>query len=274
MPRPYSRPDQCTVAYQIELTLRLGYSWEAMIPTTEDQLFGWLRSMDYRKKLRADMTEAEIEMFDEEIHEKARNIREEVSRGSWHEGQDSPIPSDLRFKRTRPGHLYIGAGNILAMIQEVAWRDEDNPGIKRRLRTRAWITPGKVVFLRYREWTVGTMLRVGFAPLKSADGRHQGHVPPEPPGPTNHFRGKPATLRFAERIDPPATLRFYLWTTEDVPEQKLMRWFAIAQEYGLGGARATGQGKFDVTRFSRLGDDARDRLIAEEERKSTASIAR
>ena len=115
MPRPESRPDQCSVAYQIELTLRRGYSWEAMIPTTEENIFGWLWSMDYRKKLRQGMTEEEVEEFDAQVHEKARNIREEVSRGSWHQGKDSPIPNDLRFKRTRPGHLYIGAGNILAI---------------------------------------------------------------------------------------------------------------------------------------------------------------
>lgn len=274
MPRPESRPDQCTVAYQIELTLRSGYSWEAMIPTTEEQLFGWLRSMEYRKKLRQKMTEKEIEEFDEEVHGKARNIREEVSRGSWHEDEDSPLPNDLRFKRTRNGHLYIGAGNILAMIREVAFRDEDNAGWLRRLKTRMWISPGKVVFLRYQEQAVRGILRASFAPISCADGRHIGHLPPEPPGPANHFRGKPATIRWSERIDCPADLRFVLWTTSDVEEQSIMRWFAIAQEYGLGGARAAGQGKFNVARFQRLSDDARARLIAEEERKAVAITAR
>lgn len=72
----------------------------------------------------------------------------------------------------------------------------------------------------------------------------------------------------------PAYLRFCLWTTEDVLEQDLMRWFAVAQEYGLGGARAAGQGKFNVSRFQRLGDDAQARLIAEEERKAVATTAR
>lgn len=271
MPRSESRPEQCSVIYQVELTLRQGYSWEAMIPTTEKNIFGWLRSMDHRKNMRKSMTTSEAEVFDKEIHEKARHVLEEVTRGSWHEGEDSPIPNDLCFKRTRKNNLCIGAGNVLAMLGEVAFRDEDNAGIKRRLRSRTWITPGKIVFLRPTSHNTQGDIRNNFTPITRPDGRHESYVPPEPPSLANRFREKPATMKFAERIDPPAHLRFYLCTTKDISEEKFARWFIIAQEYGLSGGRMIGQGKFDVRRFVRLNDEWRAKFFAREREKTEAS---
>lgn len=293
--RPESRPEQCTVVYRVELVLRRGYSWEAMIPTKEEHIFGWLRSMDYRKNMRKkrrdeilaharfvrggelsdeetqDVLEKEFDpeelRLDEELRKKARHILEEVTRGSWHEGKDSPIPNDFRFKRTRKGNLYTGAGNVLAMLGEVAFRDEDNQGIKRRLKSRTWITPGKLVFLRPKGYNARGGGRNTFIPLTRADGRSERHIPPEPPSPANRFREKPATMKFAERIDPPAHLRFYLCATEDIMEDKLARWFKIAEEYGINGGRITGQGKFDVWRFIRLNDEWRANFFAQERTK-------
>lgn len=300
------RPVNCSVCYEVELSLRQGRSWQGQVPVREDQLIGWLWTMgkwkkelfrvseelkgqSYWKKLHqrmlhevspqdAECIEDATKEFELEvkkaatariqpiIQEKAQRILAEVTWGMFHEGQDSQIPSDVRFKRTREGNLFIGAGNLHGGLKEAAWRFTDNPGRKRWLgNDRLWTTPGKVVMYRLN----GRFNRI---PIKKADGRYTRHVPPESPGPQNFFRGKPATIVYAERIDYPAFIHFWLWTDPEVQEEDLRVWWEIAGNRGIMGYRQMGDGQFDVLRFQRVSEDIEQKLIAAEEAKLTGRV--
>lgn len=250
------KPRQCTVCYEVELALRSGKSWIGQTPATMKQLCGWLRAMPHRKKMREEMS---VEDFDALIEEKARHILEEVTRGTKHFGQDSPLHADVRFKRTREGNLFIGAGNVLRVLKEAAQRWEDNNAKPRWLKMRLWTTPGKIVIFRKDEHNPRL-----YIPVKMPDGRVELHVPPERPGPGNMFRGKSATITFAERVDYPAYLRFYLWTTPEVTEDDLVLWLQIAEEQGLVGYRQRQQGQFMVTTFHRASEMQIEHLVMRE----------
>lgn len=231
-------------AWIVELALRPGSTWEALLPTNLDQLVGWLKSQPYHKKQGTS---------EEDILRIARGILQELTLGTVHEGESSGLPSDMRFKRTREGNLYVGAGNILAAIREAAFYSTGNPGFQRSLPRRMLIRPGKVVIFRYEEES--------HVPLKRADGRSERHVPPGEPDPRMNWRRRPATIKFAERIDPPAFLRFRLWMSPDVDLEELGRWLVVAGELGLYGNHANRQGQFDVTGFRPLPMEAKQKEI-------------
>jgi len=254
------RPEQCSECYSIELALRPHRSWEGMVPANKEQLKGWFRSQQYRKRVRDERGMSEDE-FERWVDEKAQHVLNEVTWGTGSYGSDSMLPADVRFKRTKRGNLYVGAGNLLAALEEAAWRHTDNPGKKRWLRNdRLWVSPGKVVLHRRNE-------NGATVPITRADGRHERNIPPEPPNQRNLFRGKPATIVFAERVDYPAQLPFYLWTAPDVYESDLLIWWEIAGERGIMGYRQMKQGQFDVTRFSLINPDRKAALIAAERAK-------
>lgn len=252
-PQSGDRPSHCSVAYVVELALREGNCWEGVIPCNMKDLTGWLGSMPYRKQqLERALQEADGDLELEEVvrlehqaqlEQKAQHVLNELTVGFAHAGQDSMIRPDYRFKRTNNGNLYIGAGNILAAIKEAAWFKDDNPGWKRRLQGKLYISPGKIVMYRYDEQTGK---RVG---ITRADGRNQRQVPPEPPSPKNMFRGKPATLVFAERVRSPANLHFTLWTAPDVDGGLLESWLEIAGELGILKYRQQRQGQFNTVKF-------------------------
>lgn len=254
-----ARPQQCKVCYEVELVLRPGKSWIGQIPATMKQLCGLLSTMPHWKKLRAQMLAKDCEAL---IAEKAHGILEEVTRGTRHFGQDSLLHGDVRFKRTRESNLFIGAGNVLRALKEAAQRWEDNNVKPRWLKTRLWTTPGKIVIFRKDENNPGFHI-----PIKMPDGRITLHIPPERPGPENMFRGKPATIKFAERVDYPAYIRFFLWTTPEVVEDDLALWWQIAEEQGLMGYRQRQQGQFTVTTFRRASAAQIEYLIAREMEK-------
>ncbi len=255
------RPAQCTICYEMELALRPGKSWLGQTPTTMGQICGWLSAMSHWKRLKEQMP---AEDYNVRLEEKARGILEEVTRGTNHFGKDSPIHADVRFKRTREGNLFVGAGNVLRALKESAQVWEDNIAKSRWLKTRLWTTPGKIVIFRKDEEDP----RI-FLPIKIPDGRIELHVPPEPPGPENMFRGKPATIKSAECVHYPAFLRFYLWTMPDVGEDDLVLWWQIAGEQGLVGYRQRQQGQFTVTNFRRASAATVEHLVMREMMKET-----
>ena len=195
------------------------------------------------------------------LEAKTEHVLEEVTQHMFHHGSDSMLPADLRFKRTRNDSLYMGAGNILSAIEESAQRLEDNPAKKRWLKSRLWITPGKVVMYRYLEGSGNTRF-----PIKIPDGRHERNIPPEPPNQRNFFRGKTATLVFAEKVDYPAYLHFFLWSAPEIHEIDLRQWLWVAGERGLGGYRQMRQGQFSV-RLQRVTEEIRQLLLQREEAK-------
>lgn len=252
------RPSDCSVAYVVELALRKGNCFEATIPCNLKDIIGWLGSMPFRKQqleraLREadgdpDLEEVVRLEFQDTLREKAQHVLNELTVGFAHPGEDSMLRPDYRFKRTRQGNLYIGAGNILAAISEAAWFQTDNPGIKRRLKGKLFLSPGKVVMYRpngngHRDW------------IKRADGRNQRQVPPDPPSPANMFRGKPSTLIFAECVRFPANLHFTLWTTPEVDGEQLENWLEVAGELGLLKYRQRRQGQFDLVKFHSATDE-------------------
>ena len=282
--RGQARPENCTTCYEVEIALREGKSWQGMLPTRKDHLAGKLASSPWRKKeLARQKTELfktllipgqtalhkeaqqefdqECERIDKEYtcisEEKAKGILEQLTRGFMHEGMDSMIPGDLRFKRSAKGNLFIGAASVLAGLQEAAWRLEDNPGRKRFLRSRLWISPGKLVM--YRRDKHGKPVFI-----QKADGRDERTIPPEAPGPQNMFRGKSSTIIFAERVDAPAYIHFWFWTDPEVEMDMLNRWWPVAGERGIMGYRQMKQGQFDVIKFTLASDSQKQRLLAME----------
>lgn len=227
-------------AWIVQLALRPGNAWEAVLPVDLDQLVGWLRSQPYRKKHQTS---------EEEILRMARGILQELTIGTVHEGESSGLPSDMRFKRTREGKLYIGAGDILTAIEEAAFFSTGNPGFQRSLPSRLFIRPGKVVIFRYEGES--------HVPLRKADGRSERHVPPGPPEARMGWKRRPATIKFAEKVDHPAFLQFRLWMSPDVDLEQLGRWLVVAGELGLYGNHANRQGQFTVTGFRPLPIGAR-----------------
>lgn len=235
----------------VEIGLREGASWLAILPANLESLKGMLSVMPRHKKRKEDLLcqagdseqeqEAALAVWEQEIEAKARNIREELTRGNVRENEDSCIPSDLRFKRTREGNLYIGAGNILASIKEAAWFFTGNSGMKRSLGNRLYVSPGKVIVYRYEERN-----RIG---LKMADGRIESHVPPATIMGSFGPRKKPATINFPEAVNYPASLHFYLHIHPDVRMEDIRQYLEIAAELGLQGMHAARQGQFNVHRF-------------------------
>ncbi|MFY9484015.1 MAG: hypothetical protein WAP74_00115 [Patescibacteria group bacterium] len=267
-------PANCTNCYRCEWVLRDGSLWEASVPVNTRSLTGWFGAMPYEKKqleraLAGVQDEAEqlriVQDHHAHIADKAAKVLEETTRGFTHQDQDSMIPGDIRFKRTRNLSLFFGAGNILGAIKEAAWYQTDNPGTKRRLSgdpPKLYLRPGKVVI--FRPHTDG-YTRI---PVTMADGRHERHSPPEAPGPKNMFRGKKATSVFAEYVGPPANLAFYLWVDPKAASmEQLELWSRVAGDLGLGGYRQMRQGQFNVVTFEELGDDAKQRLLQQGRQK-------
>lgn len=263
------RPPRCSTAYQVELAVREGNCWEGMIPCNIKDLTGWLRAMPFRKKQLENalhgvedpaVEEAIRAQHEAVILEKAQHILNEATLGSNHEGADSFLRPDYRFKRTSNGNLYIGAGNILAAINEAAWFHTDNPGMKRRLKGKLWVSPGKVVMYRYADTGKREF-------VTKADGRNQRQIPPEPPSPANMFRGKPSTLVFAECVRAPAFVHFTLWTDPEVDDEDLLQWLTIAGELGLMKNRQHRQGQFDTVKFHRATEELRQELVRRERAK-------
>ena len=269
-PRGQRRPERCSVVYDVQLALRPNRSWEGMVPANKAQLMGWLKAMPYRKKRLAEMIanirygspEAAEEAFNAEVEKTAEHILQEVTWGFKSYGEDSRLHADVRFKRTKMSKLFIGAGNILAALEEAAWRYEDNPGRKRFIKSRAWITPGKVVLQRFQN---GRWLFI-----TQPDGRSERNVPPEPPAPHNFFRAKPATIVFAEKVDYPCCLSFWLWTDPEISGQDLSTWFTIAGERGLMRYRQMKQGQFDLDRLLLASPDTVRELLEKEREKEEA----
>ncbi len=282
-----ARPANCTTCFEVELALREGKSLIAMLPARKDYLVGKLASSPWRKQkiakektalfasllaagettLREGMQSAyddgcrEIdEKYKAEVEEKAEGILAQLTRGFIHEGQDSLIPGDLRFKRTANGCLFIGAASIIKGLKEAAWRLEDNPGRQRFLGSRLWVSPGKLVMYRRDENGEPAF-------IKKADGRDERTVPPEAPNPQNMFRGKVSTIIFAERVDAPASIHFWLWTDSEVTMDMLNSWWPVAGERGIEGYRQMKQGQFDVVKFALAGDSQKQRLLAMEASK-------
>jgi len=285
--RGQARPVNCTTCFEVELALREGKSWTAMLPARKDYLVGKLASSPWRKQelakektalfasllvagettLREDTQsayDAGCQQLDEkyktEIEEKAEGILAQLTRGFVHEGKDSLIPGDMRFKRTANGNLFIGAASIAKCLKEAAWRLEDNPGRQRFLSSRLWISPGKLVMYRRDENDEPVF-------IKKADGRDERTVPPEPPGPQNMFRGKASTIIFAERVDAPVSIHFRLWTDPEVTMDMLNSWWPVAGERGIEGYRQMKQGQFDVIKFALAEDRQKQRLLAIEASK-------
>ncbi len=265
-----SRPAQCSAFYQVRLSLRRGNCWEANLPATLAQLIGWLRSRPYRKtqllRLLEDVRGQEdhdriVTEFENGLVDKAQHILNEVTGGKLHAGEDSPLPNDSCFKRTRNCNLFIGAGNLIMAVKEAAWFSSANPGIKRRLFQRLWVAPGKVVI--FREDGRGRRL-----PLLQADGRSQRQIPPEGPNPGNMFRAKPARLVFAERVNAPAYLSFiFCVDPERVSEADLRGWLTIAGELGIMGFHQERQGQFDIVNLHPALPQTVERLLHREATK-------
>ncbi len=237
---------------KVEIALRPGCHWEAILPCDQKSLEGMLKVMPFRKRQRDKFLEqavngqesqiavtAALVGWEKEIEVKAGRILEELTRGTRHQGQDSPIPCDRRFKRTRQGNLFVGAGNILAAIKEAAFFITGNPGMKRSLGNRLYISPGKVVICRYNEWGARGL-------LKKADGRIENHVPPTvvmgPTGP----RRKPATISFPEIVEFPACLHFYLHIAPDTAVGDIEQYLEVGGELGLMGRHSGRVGQFNV----------------------------
>ena len=298
--RGQARPANCTTCFDVELGLREGKSWHGMLPVRRDHLVGKLANSSWRKKkltdektryfkrllIRGETTlrkEAE-EAFQEECgridaeyrrvsKEKAEGILAQLTHGFLHQGMDSQIPGDLRFKRTREGNLYIGAASVLAGLQEAAWRLENNPGRKRFLQARMWVSPGKLPM--YRRNRHGNAIFI-----KKADGRNERTVPPEAPGPQNMFRGKPSTILFPEIVTSPfgkpaerVFIRFGLWADPEVTIDMLNRWWPVAGERGIMGYRQMKEGQFDVVKFVLASDSHKQYLLAIESSKRMGAHA-
>ncbi|MBI3261360.1 hypothetical protein HYZ64_03265 [Candidatus Berkelbacteria bacterium] len=257
-------PANCTGCYRCEWALRNNSLWEASVPVNTRNLNGWFGAMPYEKRALAGVEDEADQLRvvqDHQAHiaQKAANVLEETTRGFVHQGKDSMIPGDIRFKRTKNLSLYFGAGNILGAIREAAWYQTDNPGAKRRLGgdpPKLYLRPGKVVI--FRPHTNG-YTRI---PVTMADGRHERHSPPEAPAPKNMFRGKKATSVLAEYVAPPARLHFYLWVDPKAASfEQLELWTRVAGDLGLGGYRQMRQGQFDVLRFEELDEDVKQGLL-------------
>ena len=267
--------------------LRDGKSWTAMLPARKDYLAGKLASSPWRKReivkektalFASLLVEGETTLSDEmasvydagcrqideryaaEAERKAEGILAQLTRGFAHEGRDSLIPGDLRFKRTAKGHLFIGAASVIKGLKEAAWRLEDNPGRQRFLGSRLWISPGKLVMYRR-----DANREPAF--ISKADGRDERTVPPEAPGPQNMFRGKQSTIIFAERVDAPAFIHFWMWADPEVTAEMLNSWWPVAGERGIEGYRQMKQGQFDVLKFTLATDSQKQRLLAIEASK-------
>jgi len=289
--RGQARPVNCTTCFEVELALRPDKSWIAMLPARKDYLAGKLASAPWRKRELAKEKTALFEsllavgemtlreeaqsayddgcrLLDEQYktnaEEKAEGILAQLTRGFIHEGQDSLIPGDLRFKRTANGNLFIGAASIIKGLKEAAWHLEDNPGRQRFLSSRLWVSPGKLVMYRRDENGEPAF-------IKKADGRDERTVPPEAPGPQNMFRGKSSTIIFAERVtsevNASVLIHFWLWTDPEVTIEILNSWWPVAGERGIEGYRQMKQGQFDVIKFALATDSQKQRLLAIEASK-------
>lgn len=200
-----------------------------------------------------------------EISLKAEHIMDEVTS----DGLDSLLPSDYRFKTTRNGYVYCGAGNVKRMAKEAAYDVSGDVSIMRWLGERMWISPGKIVYheplfygggLRYRPLTIGDVKR------------YESTIPPESRGPKNLYRGKLATIFYSQRIPYPWHLRFCLWASSEIEERTLGVWFEVGGTHGLGGARSMEEGQFVPLLLRRLTKRETERLLELEAQKNVGAF--
>ncbi len=220
----------------------------------------------FQERLGFDSIKEEVErQYRAEIAIKAEHIMDEVTSDGW----DSPLPSDYRFKMTRNGYPYCGGGNIKRMLKQSAYDQTGSVGIMQWLSSRFWVSPGKIVY--HRPEFVGGDLR--YRPMTISDiERYESNIPPEPRSPQNFFRGKSATIFYAEKISYPCHLRFCLWTSSEIEERVLRVWFEVGGEQGLGGARQMQEGQFDLLLLRRLTEKETAHLLELEEQKNVGSF--
>jgi len=146
---------------------------------------------------------------------------------------EAELPTEevlLAFRRDQEG-LYLVEGNIKGLLKDVGrtmrlrgYRDAINHGV--------FVKPEKIYLTRNGK------------PIKEADGTYTKGMRVMSP------RGARSVLKNAEYVDKPE-LNFQLWIAEPLAkrlftEKVLEKMWVYAEEVGLMGDRATGEGKFDV----------------------------
>jgi len=198
-----------------DVVIRVRNRLVANLPTS----FGALKHVAKKQLIE----EGEETPTEEQIEERAEELESELPTETTEEVL-------LAFRRDQEG-LYIVEGNIKGLLKDVGrvmrirgYRDAINHGV--------FVKPEKIYLTRNGE------------PIKEADGVFKKGMRVMSP------RGARSVLKNAEYATKPE-LRFQLWIAKPVARrlftQKVLEdMWTLAEEVGLGGDRALGEGKFDV----------------------------
>jgi len=203
-----------------DVVIRVRDRLVANLPTS----FGALKHVAKRQLLeegKEKLTEEDVELRAEELEAELPVEAEEVL---------------LAFRRDEKG-LYLVEGNIKGLLKDVGrimrlrgYRDAINHGV--------FVKPERIYLLR-REEPEGEA-----KPIKEADGVFRKGMRVISP------RGARSVLKNAEYVTKPE-LHFQLWIVQPVArrlftERVVEEMWTLAEEVGLMGDRALGEGKFDA----------------------------
>jgi len=209
-----------------DVVIRVRDRLMANLPTS----FGALKHIAKRQLLeeKKEPTEEEIELRAGELEAELPEVPEE--------GEEKKEEVVLVFRRDENG-LYLVEGNIKGLLKDVGrmirlrgYRDAINHGV--------FVKPEKIYLLR-REEPEGEA-----KPIKEADGIYRKGMRVMSP------KGARSVIKNAEYVIKPE-LRFQLWIAQPIArrlftERVVEDMWALAEEVGLLGDRALGEGKFDA----------------------------